>query len=161
MRLPAHRRSRHALLYLFTVAALAATTFLYVTPSPQAHAESGRRICRYIWNQSLGRPDGRLVSLIVDYKQDGACPYIDYHKVSIPKDFARWMPAPDMWENQPVPKMTCEQFQTILKLPSGSDGGDPCTYLEDDQLYAVTSALPGDTAATKRFSGLESAWDLG
>jgi hypothetical protein len=161
MRLPALRRSQRSLLSLLAVAALAATLFLYVTPSPQAYAESGRRICRYVWNQSLGRPDGRLVSLILDDKKDGACPYIDFHKVSIPKDFARWMPAPDLWENQPVPKMTCEQFQTVLDLPSGSDGGDPCTYLEDDQLYAVTSALPGDTAETKRFLGLEDSEALG
>lgn len=161
MRFPALSRSRLSPVYLLVVAVAAAATLLYLTPSPQAHAESGRRICYYVWNQNLGNPEGRLVSFVVDYKKDGRCPQIDHHRVSIPREVGSWMPPADNWEHQPAPKMTCEEVQSLLELPPGSDGGDPCTYLEDDRLYAVTSSLPDDTAQTKRFWGLRPVGDLG
>jgi hypothetical protein len=71
------------------------------------------------------------------------------------------MPAPDTWQHQPVPKLTCEEFQRALKLPSSGRGGDPCTYMEDDQLYAVTSPKDGDSSYTKRFWGLDDVRNLG
>ena len=62
---------------------------------------------------------------------------------------------PDTWAGSPEPKLTCEEFQKLLTLPSSGDGGDPCTYMADDMLYAVTSYLEGDKDTTRRF------WDLG
>lgn len=132
-----------------------------LTPAPKAHAESGRRVCKYTWMQSVGNPEGRTVSFVADYKKDGACPYVDPHKVRMPAELGMWMPPPDTWEQQPVPKMTCEEFQASLRLPSSGDGGDPCTYMQDDELYGVTSPLPTDYPGITRFWGLGSIWDLG
>ncbi|HKT00059.1 MAG TPA: hypothetical protein VJT31_11045 [Rugosimonospora sp.] len=132
-----------------------------MAPVSRAHAESGRRICRYVWNQSVGNPDRRLVSFVVDYKKDGACPDVDPHKVYLPPAVGSWMPPPDTWEHAPVPKMTCEEFQTLLNLPASGSGGDPCTYMYDDRFYAVTSSMPGDTGNTQRIWDLGSVWDLG
>lgn len=160
MSLPALLRSRFRPLLLAVGLLAVAGVVVSVAPVPQAHAESGRRICRYVWNQGVGNPDGRLVSFVVDYKKDGACPAVDPHKVELPKGVGSWMPPPDTWEHSPVPKMTCEEFQALLGLPSGGDGGDPCTYMDADVLYAVTSHLSGDTATTKRFWGLASVWDV-
>jgi hypothetical protein len=148
-------------LTLLTAVALTAPLVVSGSTAPKAHAESGRRICHYVWQQGMGNPEGRTVSFVVDYKKDGACPDVDPHKVNLPADVGSWMPSPDAWEHAPVPKMTCEELQNLLTLPFSGDGGDPCTYMVDDLFYAVTSSLPGDTDRTKRFWGLASVWDLG
>lgn len=161
MRFSTPGRSRFSPAYLLPIALMAAATLSYLTPSPQAQAESGHRICRYVWNQSLGNHDSRLVSFVLDYKKDGACPYIDYLKVRIPGEVGSWMPPQAAWEHQPVPKMTCENFRDLLKLLPSGDDGDPCTFMENDHLYAVTSGLPEDTPQTRRLWDLGDAWDLG
>jgi hypothetical protein len=144
------------------VATLVATAAMVTLSSTQeAHAEAGRRICKYTWMQGVGNPEGRTVSFVADYKKDGACPYVDLRKVRMPAELGSWMPPPDTWEHQPTPKLTCEEFQAALALPSGGDGGDPCTYMEDDKLYGVVSPLPTDMAWTTRFWGLDSIWNLG
>lgn len=153
-------RIRPAIAVATTLAAVVGV--VSVAPAPQAHAESGRRICRYLWSQGVGNPDGRMVSFVADYKKKGSCPIVDPHKVSLPKTVGSWMPPPDTWEHQPAPKITCEAFGHSLALPRGGRGnGDPCTYMTDDVLYAVTSYLPGDTSATKRFWHLGRLDDLG
>jgi hypothetical protein len=127
-------------------AALAAiVTVICLAPFQKAHAESGRRICQYIWDKGMGNPEGRNVSFVVDFKKDGDCPALDRAKITIPREVGLWMPSPDDWEKQPVPKFTCEQFQYLYKLPSSGSGGDPCTYMWASELYAVTSPKAGDT----------------
>lgn len=161
MALPALARSRLAPFLLAAVALTAPAIVSGSAAAPEAHAQSGRRICHYVWQQEMGNPEGRMVSFVVNYKKDGACPDVDPHKVDLPTDVGSWMPPPDTWEHAPVPKMTCEEFQDLLTLPSAGDGGDPCTYMAEDLFYAVTSARPGDTVQTKRLWGLASVWDLG
>jgi hypothetical protein len=123
-------------------------------PVPTEQLLSGRRVCYYAWQQSVGNPEGRLVSFIANYKKDGKCPYVDRLKVTLPRDIGAWMPSPDAWEFQPAPKMTCEQLQATLTLPSSGNGGDPCNYMYNDHLYAVTSYLDTDTANTNRMFDL-------
>jgi hypothetical protein len=103
--------------------------------------------------QNVGDPEGRQVSVVADYKRDGACPYVDQHDVTFPPKLAGWKPSPDNWEIQPVPKMTCEEFWEDTRLPTAA--GDPCTYMEDDRLYVVTSCQAGDIASTERLFALE------
>lgn len=160
-------RSRPGPKYLAVVAAVitAAAGVAALVPAAQAQAESGRRICRYTWAQSIGNPEGRTISFVTDYKKDGACPDVDRHKVKLHARIGAWMPPPDAWEHPPVPKMTCEEFQDQLDLPDGPNG-DPCTYLEDDVLYAVGSPVPGDTDQTPRVWTFDcggracTIWDL-
>ena len=158
-----HASMRWRLLPAFLAAAALTVTAAVtdLTPKSQANAESGRRICRYLWNQSVGNPERRLVSFVADYKKDGECPDVDPHKVALPKDLGSWMPPPDTWEQDRTPKLTCEEFQNLLALPSNGNGGDPCTYMYDDRLYAVTSHMPDDTGQTRRMWDLGSIWDLG
>jgi len=145
--------------------AAAATALVALSPTPKAHAEPGRRICKYVWMQGMGNPEGRSVSFVVDYKKDGACPYVDLHKVQLSSELGSWMPPPDTWEAQPAPKLTCEEFQTSLHLPSSGSGGDPCTYMSDDRFYGVTSWKDGDPNPPdpnkRRIWDLGSVWDLG
>jgi hypothetical protein len=165
MHLPELVRSRLAPVYLAVVALVAAATVLTLTPDSKAHAQAGRRLCKYVWQQDVGNPEGRSVSFVVDYKKDGKCPAINPLKVSIPPDVGMWMPSPEVWEKQPVPKITCEEFQRALRLPSNGDGGDPCFDIEDDQLYVVTGARDDDPVPPdpekKRFWGLQDVSDLG
>lgn len=155
------RWSRLGAVRIFAVLAVVMVGVVTLAPTPQAHAESGRRVCKYVWMQGVGNPEGRTVSFVADYKKDGACPTVDLHKVHMPAELGSWMPPPDTWEQQPVPKLTCEEFQASLNLPSAGDGGDPCTYMADDELYGVTSPKSGDWSQTPRFWGLGSIWDLG
>jgi hypothetical protein len=152
-------RRRSASVYLLVALLVAAAATTLLTRSA-AHAESGRRICRYVWQQNMGNPEGRLVSFVLDYKKDGDCPNIDLHKVALPANLGAYMPPPDTWENPSVPKIRCEDFQSLLKLPSPGDGQDSCNVMNRDHLYGVTNVLPGDTGATKRFWDLGSVWDL-
>lgn len=158
-------------MFLLLVALAATAAVMSATPSSKAHATtaplpteqllSGRRVCYYAWQQSMGNPEGRLVSFITNYEKDGKCPYVDRLKVYLPRHIGAWMPSPDAWEAQPAPKMTCEQLQQTLTLPSSGNGGDPCNYMYNDRLYAVTSHLDTDTANTNRMFDLGSVWDLG
>lgn len=141
------------------VAAAAAAAVPTLAPMPRASALSGRRICQYVWQQSLGNSEGRTVSFVVDYKKDGACPHVDPHKIVLPADAGGWMPSPDDWLPEPVPKMTCEEFQDALHLPSDTNGLDPCAYMEEDELYAVTGALAKDHGPTPRWK--KRIWQLG
>lgn len=161
MNLPALRRPRPGLMFALVPTLVAIAAMVILAPTPQAHAEDGRRVCKYTWMQNVGHPEGRTVSFVADYKKDGACPTIDPRKVRMPAELGMWMPPPDTWEKQPAPKLTCEEFQEALRLPSAGDGGDPCTYMEDDRLYGVTSPMPDDRADTSRFWGLDSIWNLG
>jgi hypothetical protein len=120
-----------------------------IVPASQALAETGRRICRYTWAQSMGNADGRTISFVANYKKDGKCPDVSRHKIKLHDKIGAWMPSPDAWEDPPVPKMTCEEFQEQLDLPDGPDG-DPCTYLRADVFYAVGSPIASDTAQTPR-----------
>ena len=166
MNLNAMGRLRPKATYLIVAALIAIAGVALTTGSAQkAHAESGRRICKYLWMQDAGNPEGRTVSLVANYKKDGACPTIDYRKVQMPKQLGTWTPAPDTWEKQPVPKMTCEEFQNAMRLPLTQKGGDPCTIMFDDELYGVASWLESDSTETNsglvRMWGLNSIWNLG
>ena len=161
-----HALSRRGPIYLAVSALVAAAALVSTfTPAPQAHAESGRRICKYVWMQGVGNPDGRTVSFVLDYKKDGKCPYIDRLKVPLPKGLGAWMPPPETWEAQPAPMMTCAQFQAAMHLPSSDWGGDPCTYMTDTMLYGVTSWKEGDPDPTPttmaRMWPIGDAWDFG
>ena len=160
MHLPALGRSWSRLASLFLTAVALAATATVAFPAPQVHAEPGRRICKYVWTQGTGNPEGRTVSFVVNYKKNGKCPYIDLHKVQLPKALGPWMPPPDTWDHQPVPKLTCEQFQAALHLPSSG----PCTYMTADRLYGVTSWKDGDpdptSLAKARMWDMGSVWDL-
>ncbi|HEY6795309.1 MAG TPA: hypothetical protein VI248_11580 [Kineosporiaceae bacterium] len=151
------RRAVPVYLLVALLVVAAATTLLSRSP---AHALSGRRICRYVWAQNVGNPEGRQVSFVVDYKKDGKCPRIDLHKVALPATLGAYMPPPDTWENPPEPKLTCEQFQHLMGLPSSGDGGDPCSYMSDDRFFGVTTSLPSDTGHEQRLWDLGSVWDL-
>jgi hypothetical protein len=111
--------------------------------------------------QNVGNSEGRTVSFVANYKKDGACPYVDSRKVRMPAELGMWMPPPDAWEHQPVPKLTCEEFQEALVLPSAGDGGDPCNYMWNDLLYAVTSPMPEDRGGTNRLWELDHLRNLG
>lgn len=160
MHLHASVKARRWPAYLAAAAlAIAAAAVPTLAPMPSASALSGRRICEYVWQQNLGNPEGRMVSFVTNYKKDGACPPVDPHKVFLPSDAGQWMPSPDNWLPEPVPKMTCEEFQNALHLPSDIDGGDPCVYLTEDELYAVTGALDKDHGPTPRWK--KRIWSLG
>ena len=60
-----------------------------------------------------------------------------------------------------IPKLTCEEFQSALRLPSSGWNGAPCTYMDDDLLCSATSPKDGDGPGTKRFWGIDSAWTSG
>lgn len=160
MHLHASVRARRWPAYLAagTVTAAAAAVPM-LAPTPQASALSGRRICQYVWQQNLGNPEGRTVSFVTNYKKNGACPHIDPHKIILSADAGLWMPSPDDWLPEPVPKMTCEEFQDALHLPSDTEGGDACAYLTKDELYAVTGALSKDRGPTPRWK--KRIWPLG
>ena len=62
----------------------------------------------------------------------------------------------------PLPRtQAIDEEQSLLTLPSAGGGGDACTYMTEDQVYAVTSSMAGDVANTQRMWGLGSVWDLG
>jgi hypothetical protein len=106
--------------------------------TPVAHAESGRRICTYTSPQLVGNPEGRKVALVLDYKKDGACPYIDYQRVALPKEIAEWSPNANVYYPQPAPKDRCEDWDKMMQLPAaGDDSFDSCNLMSDDHLYAV------------------------
>lgn len=148
MKVQAQRRSRLGAVYVLMAALVSAGAVVSMAPTSKAQAEPNRRICKYVWMEEVGNNEGRTVSFVVNYKKDGACPYIDLHKVQMPKGLGQWMPPPDTWEKQPVPKMTCEEFQTAEHLPSSRAGGDPCSYMVADRLYGVTSWLADDPDPT-------------
>jgi hypothetical protein len=165
-------RTRLTPVYLVVAAFVGAATMSAMTPTPKAHAEEGRRLCMYVWQQEMGNPEGRPVSLVLDYKKDGKCPYINPSWVELPKKLpwdpdnylASWMPPLQSWHPQPAPKMTCEEFRDKLKLPNAENGGDPCTYMDDDVLYGVTGPLADDPSIPlplwkkKRFWGMTVHW---
>jgi hypothetical protein len=167
-------RARRRLAHLAAaVVAIAAAAVSALAPMPPASSLPGRRICQYVWQQNLGKqyvgpqdksPENRMVSFVINYKKDGACPHVDPHKIVLPSEVGQWMPFPDAWLPEPVPKMTCEEFQNRLQLPSDSDGGDPCVYMTADELYAVTGPLDSDHGPTplgkRRIWQLGSIWNL-
>jgi hypothetical protein len=169
MHLRATVRARRRPAYLAAAAlAIAAATVPALATMPPASALTGRRICQYVWQQNLGKqyagpddrnPENRMVSFVVNYKKDGACPHVDPHKVVLPAGVGQWMPFPDNWLPDPVPKMTCEELQNRLQLPSAGDGGDPCVYLTEDELYAVTGPLDSDHGPTPQWK--IRAWPMG
>jgi hypothetical protein len=152
---------------LVIVAALIAVAGVALTAgsAQNAQAEAGRRICKYLWMQDVGNPEGRSVSFVTNYEKDGACPTADYRKVQIPKQLGAWMPSPDPWEEQPAPKMTCEEFENALHLSSTQTGGDVCTTMFADELCGATSWLASDPVESNsvlvRVWGLGSVWNLG
>jgi len=113
-----------------------AETLTSVTPAAQA--QSGRRICTYTSPQLVGNPDGHKVALVLDYKKDGACPYIDYQRVFLPREVGDWSPNANVYFPQPAPKDPCEDWDRLMQLPSfGGDSTDSCNFMENDHLYAV------------------------
>jgi hypothetical protein len=160
MYLQALMRARRGPVYLaVAVLAIAAAAVSTLASTPPASALAGRRICQYVWQQDLGNPEGRMVSFVTNYKKSGACPNVDPHKIVLPSDVGTWMPFRDNWLPDPVPKMTCEEFQDVLQLPSDIDGGDPCVYMTNDELYAVTGPLDSDYGPTPRWK--KRIWQLG
>ena len=92
MHLHALARSRLRLSYLAVAILASIAVVASLTPIADAHAQSGRRICRYVWNQGVGNPERRLVSFVADYKKSGECPSVDPHKVRLPTEAGAWMP---------------------------------------------------------------------
>jgi hypothetical protein len=119
------------------VAALAVTAAIAVAGlavATDAHAESGRRICEYSFKARPEKSDKFLenVSLGLDYKADGECPWLSPDKLALTGLVDRSQIFPN-----PVHKWTCEDWgsthQTAL-IPNL--GADPCPKLPDDHLIA-------------------------
>jgi hypothetical protein len=165
-------RGLRRLAYLAAAALAIAAAVAALATMPPASALTNRRICQYVWQQDLGKqdlgpdqdPEHRMVSFVVNYKKDGECPDVDPYKVRLPDDVGQWMPFPQNWYPQPVPKMTCEEFQSRLQLPSAMLGGDACGDMDEDELYAVTGPLDSDHGPTpqwkKRTWPMGSVWKL-
>ena len=137
-----------------------------LTVMPNAHAESGRRICEYSFkalptNQDPDNP--RLnnpllhVSLGVDYKKEGGCPAVDPKKLAatgyVDKDQVN--PAPNKW--------TCEAWGSTHQTNLMSIGvGDPCPVMLDSVVYAFiwqdpTTPYPQEP----RYVQLDEVWNYG
>ncbi|HEY6793849.1 MAG TPA: hypothetical protein VI248_04110 [Kineosporiaceae bacterium] len=123
---------------LISIGALLVAAGTLGSVTSPAHAQSGRRICTYTSPQVVGNPEGRKVALVLDYKKDGRCPYIDYQRVALPKEIAEWSPNANVYYPQPAPKERCEDWDRLMQLPSaGDDSVDSCNLMLDDHLYAV------------------------
>ncbi|MBV9026715.1 MAG: hypothetical protein JO362_23615 [Streptomycetaceae bacterium] len=89
-----------------------------------AHAMSGRRDCMYVNGQHV--PELKLTRyVVVNYKKDGECPYIDQTKY-----------AALITNRNPVPKLTCERLSASLQYESKYNH-DICGILAEDTLYVI------------------------
>jgi hypothetical protein len=118
--------------------------------APQAHAESGRRICVYAFKQYVqGGLDGPLTrySVGIDYKKNGACPQIDGN--TLPAYF----PHGSDIATGSIRKLDCEAWGKahsldLLDSPRLTDA-DPCPQMTDDHVYVFEWQSPTTPEAAR------------
>jgi hypothetical protein len=115
--------------------ALMGTAVMTLSPTSDAHAEDGRRICDYSFKV---RPENSTdmdttvkISIGLDYKKKGDCPFVDAVRLA-QTGYADW----NQIYSNPVPKWTCEDWGKTHQTFFTDLGTDPCPTLTDDVLYA-------------------------
>ncbi|HKT00060.1 MAG TPA: hypothetical protein VJT31_11050 [Rugosimonospora sp.] len=128
---PTRRRSVRQLTGAIVVTMAIGT--LSVSIMPDAHAESGRRICEYSFMaKPRNYPDPLVrISLGMNYKKDGACPALDASRLAS----TGYADVDQIYPN-PVPKWTCEDWGRSLSLYLTDLGADPCPNMLEDNIYA-------------------------
>ena len=146
---------------LAAAALAAAGVAAFVVAVPQAHAESGRRICVYAYKQYVPEAlDGALTkySVGLDYKKDGACPQINGGLIP------NYYPHDTDIATGSIRKETCEEWGKAHSLDLLGDpqvnNADPCPIMVDDHVYVVAWQSPTTPEAAKpKLIDLGPYWD--
>ncbi|HEY6793850.1 MAG TPA: hypothetical protein VI248_04115 [Kineosporiaceae bacterium] len=129
--------------------------------TPQAHAESGRRICVYSYKQYVQEGlDGALTrySVGINYKKDGACPGLDGNR------FPSYLPHGSDIATGSIRKQTCEEWGKAHSLDRLDSlmltNADPCRVMTVDHVYVFEWQSPTTPEAAKpRLIDLGPYWD--
>lgn len=110
-------------LALSAAATVVAGAAFATTTAPSAEAKAGRRFCMYVNGERT--QDHKTRYIVVNYKKDGKCPYINPEK------------HPDLISlRNPVPKLTCERVSGAVDFDS-KYYRDLCYLLRVDTVYEL------------------------
>lgn len=151
------RRGRRPALLAAAAVTLSAVAASTMAVNAQAHAETNRRICVYSFKAKPRKYDNPLVSISlgINYKKDGACPYADPAKLA-----ASGFVDVDEVRPNPVKKLTCEEWGATHQTSLTPLGADPCEHMPADRLFAFFWQDPTTpNPNTPSYQELGMIWD--
>lgn len=136
MKMPTNAVSRRlSKIGLLAAVAAIGMAAMMLSPLGEAKAQSGRRICEYSFKAKPrhGADPFAHYSIVIDYKKDGACPYLSKDRL-----VATGYADVDHIFFNPVPKWSCEEWGSRHRTHLTYLGDDPCQWMADSHVYVLT-----------------------